>query len=159
MYNEKYAITARCHVAPTFNEIRHILNLGQLMAIGTDLKFISFDGDQTLYSDGGNFAENSGLSYQIIELIKAGIIVCVVTAANYQHNGEKYEVRLEGLLRRFVKSGLQPDEIERFISWEESATTFCSASWWRKLPSQIPTGSRREPESCRCRTRYGKQSI
>lgn len=114
MYDEKYAITARCHVAPTFNEIRHILNLGQLMAIGTDLKFVSFDGDQTLYSDGGNFAENSGLSFQIIELIKAGIIVCVVTAANYQHNGEKYEVRLEGLLRRFVKSGLQPEEIERF---------------------------------------------
>ena len=113
-YDNKYAITARCHVAPTFNEIRHILNLGQLMAIGTDLKFVSFDGDQTLYSDGGNFAENSGLSFQIIELIKAGIIVCVITAANYQHNGEKYEVRLEGLLRRFIKSGLEADEIERF---------------------------------------------
>jgi IMP and pyridine-specific 5'-nucleotidase len=114
MYNDKYMVTARQHVAPTFHEIRHMLNLAQLMAINKNLKFVSFDGDQTLYSDGGNFAENSGLSFQIIELIKAGIMVCVITAANYQHEGDKYEVRLEGLLRRFVKAGLKAEEIERF---------------------------------------------
>ncbi len=114
MYDEKYAVTQRRHLAPTFNEIRHILNLSQLIAIGTELKFVSFDGDQTLYSDGGNFEEKSGLSYQIIELLKAGIIVCVITAANYQHDGSKYEVRLAGLLRRFIKANLSAEEIERF---------------------------------------------
>jgi len=114
MYDEKYAVTQRRHLAPTFNEIRHILNLSQLIGIGTKLKFVSFDGDQTLYSDGGNFEEKSGLSYQIIELLKAGIIVCVITAANYQHDGSKYEVRLAGLLRRFIKANLGSEEIERF---------------------------------------------
>ncbi len=113
-YNNKYAITSRKHVPPTFNEIRHVLNLSQLLAIGDDLKFISFDGDQTLYSDGGNFEEKSGLSYQIIELIKAGVIICVITAANYFHDGPKYEVRLQGLLRRFIKAGLSEEEINRF---------------------------------------------
>ena len=113
-YNGKYAMTSRKHVPPTFNEIRHILNLSQLLAIGDKLKFISFDGDQTLYSDGGNFEEKSGLSYQIIELIKAGVIICVITAANYFHDGPKYEVRLQGLLRRFIKAGLSAEEVNRF---------------------------------------------
>jgi len=114
MYNAKYSITSRRHVPPAFNEIRHILNLSQLLAINVDLKMVSFDGDQTLYSDGGNFEEKSGLSYQIIELLKAGITVCVITAANYEHNGPMYEVRLQGLLRRFTKAKLSPEEIARF---------------------------------------------
>ena len=114
MYDAKYSITSRRHVPPTFNEIRHILNLSQLLAINVNLRLVSFDGDQTLYSDGGNFEEKSGLSYQIIELVKAGIIVTVITAANYEHNGPMYEVRLSGLLRRFIKSGLSEEEISRF---------------------------------------------
>jgi IMP and pyridine-specific 5'-nucleotidase len=90
MYNAKYSITNRRHVPPTFNEIRHILNLAQLLAINVHMKLVSFDGDQTLYSDGGNFEEKSGLSYQIIELVKAGVVVTVITAANYEHNGPLY---------------------------------------------------------------------
>jgi IMP and pyridine-specific 5'-nucleotidase len=114
MYNDKFAITKRNHIAPTFNEIRHILNLSQLKGLGTNLKFVSFDGDQTLYSDGGNFDEKSELSYQIIELIRNGIIVCVITAASYAFDGSKYEVRLKGLLRRFVTADLTDEEISRF---------------------------------------------
>lgn len=48
-YDAKYNITKRRHVPPSFNEIRHILNLAQVMALGKTLEFISFDGDQTLY--------------------------------------------------------------------------------------------------------------
>ncbi len=114
MYNAKYSVTSRKHVPPTFHEIRHILNLSQLLAINVHLKMVSFDGDQTLYSDGGNFEEKSGLSYQIIELIRAGINVVVITAANYEHNGSMYELRLQGLLRRFAKARLSPAEIARF---------------------------------------------
>lgn len=112
LYNEKHRLTKRKHIQISFNEIRHILNLAQIMALrprvadeestnrrmnplftshsmsassfgtlsGTDLegdndhedeaehgegkdlripfngpKLISFDGDQTLYSDGANF--------------------------------------------------------------------------------------------------------
>ena len=114
MYDSKYSITARKHIPPTFHEIRHMLNLAQLLAINVDLKMVSFDGDQTLYSDGGNFEETSGLAYQIIELLKAGIKVVLITAANYQDQGPQYEVRLSGLLRRFAKSGLSTEEINRF---------------------------------------------
>lgn len=49
LYNEKYRITARKHIPPSFNEIRHILNLAQVMSIGTSLSILTFDGDQTLY--------------------------------------------------------------------------------------------------------------
>lgn len=147
MYDDKYAVTQRRHLAPTFNEIRHILNLSQLIAIGTELKFVSFDGDQTLYSDGGNFEEKSGLSYQIIELLKAGIVVCVITAANYQHDGSKYEIRLAGLLRRFIKANLSAEEIQRFhiMGGECNFLLQCKMT-------KLPDGE------CNPRSRYGHKA-
>jgi IMP and pyridine-specific 5'-nucleotidase len=88
-YNRKHKLTRRKHITISFNEIRHILNLAQVMALAgvksikdvaeknvsseTDNskedakrvedknmsfvgpKLITFDGDQTLYSDGANF--------------------------------------------------------------------------------------------------------
>jgi IMP and pyridine-specific 5'-nucleotidase len=99
IYDRKYAISSRRFVSPSFNEIRHMLNLAQVMAIGTNLKLMTFDGDQTLYSDGGNFENNRELAGAIIDLLAAGVAVAVVTAAGYGLDGPKYEVRLEGLLR------------------------------------------------------------
>lgn len=113
-YDRKYAVSSRRHVSPSFNEIRHMLNIAQILAIGTKLSFISFDGDQTLYSDGGNFEEKEELSKEIIELIRAGVTVAVVTAAGYGLDGSKYEVRLRGLLRRFVAAGLSSEQVGRF---------------------------------------------
>jgi IMP and pyridine-specific 5'-nucleotidase len=104
---------------------------------------ISFDGDQTLYSDGGNFAPNADLAKAIIELMKAGVTVAVITAAGitlsiiiapmlmtsiqfivffhimfgilgYGNDGEKYAVRLRGLLDSFIHYNLTPDELSRF---------------------------------------------
>ena len=60
--DSKYAVSQRRHINPSFNELRHILNLAQVMSIGESLSLISFDGDQTLYTDGGNFEENEELS-------------------------------------------------------------------------------------------------
>jgi len=115
LYDRKYAITSRRMVAPSFNEIRHMLNIAQILAISTDLRFISFDGDQTLYSDGGNFEEKEELSYEIIALIRSGVYVAVITAAGYGLDGSKYEVRLQGLLRRFIVAGLDGEQIGRFF--------------------------------------------
>jgi len=73
-YNQKYHITERKYVAPTFREIRHIFNTAQgnnslireayrlkksnsfaiaVHAISKQLQLITFDADGTLYEDGG----------------------------------------------------------------------------------------------------------
>ena len=111
IYDEKYFISERNFVAPSFNEIRHILNLAQIMvtnnsyllifsifdkikfrlchyqAIGRNLQLISFDGDQTLYSDGGNFEDNDELASAIILLLKHNVKVALITAAGYGYYG------------------------------------------------------------------------
>lgn len=114
-YDKKYFITKRKFIRPSFNEIRHIVNLAQVMEIGKNLKFISFDGDQTLYSDGGNFESDSSLSNALKELLKAGVYVAVVTAAGYGLDGSKYEVRIGTLLKYLQDEGLSKTELERFF--------------------------------------------
>jgi hypothetical protein len=44
LYDDKYSISKRTMIPPSVNEIRHILNLSQIMAIGKNLQMISFDG-------------------------------------------------------------------------------------------------------------------
>ena len=197
IYNEKHRLTKRKHIQISFNEIRHILNLAQIMVdsqektemfhlfdrysmtepsslllsslqalrkdipgrqenvedlltstrnfdvgasgasnndddsvgpIGAFLddsqngtrgqlngpKLISFDGDQTLYSDGANFDDNPRLARYMELLLRHGVAVAVVTAAGYEYNVEKYEYRLSGLLKYFSKAKLTAEECERF---------------------------------------------
>ena len=146
VYNEKHRLTKRKHIQISFNEIRHILNLAQIMAlrqgcVGLDSeesaeslansspnlppettpcsqlqgpRLISFDGDQTLYSDGANFEGNPQLAHYLYLLLRHGCAVAVVTAAGYEYNVEKYEYRLSGLLRYFQSRGLATAECERF---------------------------------------------
>ena len=113
-YNAKHCLTKRKHIQISFNEIRHILNLAQVMAMhkvddaekeqrlidalaagsmsvlpsadgfsateatpptvlpGTKLNgpsLITFDGDQTLYSDGANFESNPLLASYLYLLL------------------------------------------------------------------------------------------
>jgi len=77
-------------------------------------KLISFDGDQTLYSDGANFDDNPRLARYMELLLRHGVAVAVVTAAGYEYNVEKYEYRLSGLLNYFSKQKLSAEECERF---------------------------------------------
>jgi IMP and pyridine-specific 5'-nucleotidase len=152
IYNEKHRLTKRKHIQISFNEIRHILNLAQVMALGQsksgekcpnpfdgsnmDLlkdqsvdsilddeslrghfngpKLMTFDGDQTLYSDGANFSNNPRLAFYLYQLLRHGVSVAVVTAAGYEYNVEKYEYRLSGLLHFFQERGLSKEECERF---------------------------------------------
>lgn len=113
-YDAKYAVTARQHIGPTFNELRHVLNLAQVYALKNSLKFISFDGDQTLYEDGGNFEPNSSLSIAIRMLLNKGVNVALITAAGYGHDGPKYEQRLQGLLAGFEEFRLSDEALNRF---------------------------------------------
>jgi IMP and pyridine-specific 5'-nucleotidase len=158
VYNAKHCLTKRKHIQISFNEIRHILNLAQVMAmrkpstteeeekkenfyvqaladastrdldsLDDDLqedniqpgqlhgpKMITFDGDQTLYSDGANFDSNPRLANYLTLLLRHGVTVAVVTAAGYEYNVEKYEFRLSGLLDYFKAQGLSEEECHRF---------------------------------------------
>jgi IMP-specific 5'-nucleotidase len=78
-------------------------------------KMITFDGDQTLYSDGSNFDSNPNLASYLCQLLKQGVIVAVVTAAGYEYNVEKYEFRLSGLLNYFKAKKLTAEQCERFL--------------------------------------------
>ena len=77
-------------------------------------KLICFDGDQTLYSDGANFESNPRLAKYLFLLLKHGVTIAVVTAAGYEYQAEKYELRLSGLLAYFKERGLEGDDLERF---------------------------------------------
>lgn len=115
VYDRKYAVSKRRHLPPTFNEVRHMLNLAQVLALSQTLSLITFDGDQTLYTDGSNFEDNEELARSIVALLKSGVRCAVVTAAGYGLNGPKYEIRLRGLLDRFISYNLTAEEVERFF--------------------------------------------
>ncbi|KAJ2539306.1 IMP 5'-nucleotidase [Coemansia sp. RSA 1853] len=107
-------ISARKHVPPSFNDIRRILNMAQVMAIAPELQLVTFDGDMTLYADGQNFADDSALVALLIGLLRRGINVAIVTAAGYGTDAVRYEQRLSGLLRGFAKEELLPAQVARF---------------------------------------------
>jgi len=193
-YNKKYALTKRKHITISFNELRHIMNLAQIMAfideegdsglassleawekspgvwsalpnlsgalippmmdlgspaISNNIfsksiqstsnaassavnatnanatkpsekyvfkgpKMITFDGDQTLYSDGANFDKNPELANYLYLLLRHGVTLAVVTAAGYEYSTEKYELRLSGLLAYFKEKNLPAHDCERF---------------------------------------------
>eukprot|EP01037_Dinobryon_pediforme_P018698 gene18698-18999_t len=85
------------------------------MAIGRNLQLISFDGDQTLYSDGGNFEDNDELASAIILLLKNGVKVALITAAGYGLDGSKYAQRLRGLFDRFLVEELDAAHVACFF--------------------------------------------
>ncbi|KAI8928459.1 IMP-specific 5-nucleotidase [Entophlyctis helioformis] len=93
--NAERSIAGRRSVPPSFNDIRHLLNLAQTNAIAPTLKLITFDGDMTLYADGADFARDS----QLVQLI--------VDAA-------RYEKRLSGLLEGFQTLGLDAEAASQF---------------------------------------------
>lgn len=92
------AICNRRMVSPSFNDIRHILNSAQILAMikAKDLKLITFDGDVTLYEDGGSIEKGGKIVRRLISLLQRGYNVGIVTAAGYD-DPERYKERLFGL--------------------------------------------------------------
>jgi len=117
MYDAKYHLTQRTQVPPSEDEVRHMLNLAQVFSSADELRFISFDGDETLYADGKNFAQSDAikLARYIEKLLVNGISVALVTAAGYKGAPEKYEVRLDGLLQHFHSQGVPDEALARFF--------------------------------------------
>mmetsp|Transcript_8039 Transcript_8039/g.11067 ORF Transcript_8039/g.11067 Transcript_8039/m.11067 type:complete len:584 (-) Transcript_8039:441-2192(-) len=98
-------------------------------------KMITFDGDQTLYSDGANFESNPQLALFLYLLLRNGVTVAVVTAAGYEYNREKYELRLSGLLAYFEEQRLPKSDCERFYLFGgECNYLLCLGSDYRLHP-------------------------
>lgn len=99
------SISSRRFVAPSFNDIRLILNTAQIMSLVRNgpLHLVTFDGDVTLYDDGQSLTPDNPVIPRIIDLLAAGTKIGIVTAAGYNEVSRYYE-RLYGLLEAMRKA-------------------------------------------------------
>lgn len=111
-YNEKYRITKRIYVPPTFNEVRHILNVAQILSFEDGLDLLTFDADETLYPDGQNFNDEILAGY-ISNLLRK-MNIAVVTAAGYGNDAERYQERLDNLLKYFLTHNVSDSSYKKF---------------------------------------------
>lgn len=116
LQDRKRRISSRRFVAPSFNDIRQILNTAQAMALVTasKLELVTFDGDVTLYDDGENLNPDNPVIERILALMKAGARIGIVTAAGYTE-AEKYYQRLFGLLDAVAGADLSHDLDRRLV--------------------------------------------
>lgn len=118
------SISNRRFVAPSFNDIRLILNTAQIMSLTTldgPLKLVTFDGDVTLYDDGQCLIPTNPVIPQILRLMQKGLYIGIVTAAGYT-DSIKYMERLHGL---WMPLGIR--KIDRSSKEQPHHT------WWGKL--------------------------
>lgn len=129
--NVTRSMAGRRQVPPSFNDIRHVLNTAQILAIAELLKIITFDGDLTLYEDGSDLDPSSPLIELIGKLIvDHGVHVAIVTAAGYTgpNAPSMYWKRLGPLLahveKRFRALGSSPKNARVFVFGGESSYLF-----------------------------------
>jgi IMP and pyridine-specific 5'-nucleotidase len=106
------AISSRRFVAPSFNDVRLILNTAQIMAmvqpkpykrlkvkLNPGLELLTFDGDVTLYEDGASLhsPEANPVILRLLHFLALDVKIGIVTAAGYTQP-EHYFNRLSGLL-------------------------------------------------------------
>jgi hypothetical protein len=83
-------ISRRRFVAPSFNDIRLVLNTSQIMSLARTgpLELVTFDGDVTLYEDGKSLEPDSPVIPRMLALLRRGIRIGVVTAAGVWHDSQ-----------------------------------------------------------------------
>ncbi|GAB0133188.1 IMP 5'-nucleotidase [Epichloe bromicola] len=102
--DRKRYISSRRYVAPSFNDVRLVLNSAQTMAVtGGALQLATFDGDVTLYNDGESLEPWSPVIPRLLDLLRKNIKVGIVTAAGYT-TADLYYGRLHGLLEAVAAS-------------------------------------------------------
>ncbi|KAE9968645.1 hypothetical protein EG328_007331 [Venturia inaequalis] len=99
--DDKRFISWRRFVAPSFNDIRLILNTAQVLSLvrAGGLELVTFDGDVTLYDDGKSLSavDDAAIISRLMDLLVKGTRIGIVTAAGYTE-AKKYYERLKGLL-------------------------------------------------------------
>ncbi|KAL7271345.1 IMP 5'-nucleotidase [Rhizina undulata] len=139
------SISCRRFVAPSFNDIRLILNTAQIMSLTTlngPLKLVTFDGDVTLYDDGQCLFPTSPVISRILALMQKGIYIGIVTAAGYTDSA-RYKERLYGLLEA-VKNSTELSEEQKsnlIILGGESSYLFKSSPSAPTLLEGVERGS------------------
>jgi len=102
--DRKRYISSRRYVAPSFNDVRLVLNSAQIMAVtGGALQLATFDGDVTLYDDGESLEPGNPVVTRLLDLMKKNIKIGIVTAAGYT-TADRYYGRLHGLLDAIAES-------------------------------------------------------
>lgn len=101
------AISSRRFVPPSFNDVRLILNTSQIISLmcpsptsnapPSGLKLLTFDGDVTLYEDGGSLTADSPVISRLLHFLSKDVKIGIVTAAGYTASS-KYFTRLSGLI-------------------------------------------------------------
>jgi IMP and pyridine-specific 5'-nucleotidase len=75
-FDERSRVISRTRVPPSFSECRQIFNIATVRASArANLQLISFDADDTLYSDGGVLSFDSPIIPHIIRLLRRGVAV------------------------------------------------------------------------------------
>jgi IMP and pyridine-specific 5'-nucleotidase len=97
--DQRRFISHRRFVPPSFNDIRLVLNTAQVMSLVRNgpLELVTFDGDVTLYDDGMNLTPENPIISKILQLMRRGSKIGIVTAAGYTE-AKPYYGRLYGLL-------------------------------------------------------------
>ncbi|KAF4973786.1 hypothetical protein FZEAL_9233 [Fusarium zealandicum] len=102
--DRKRYISSRRFVAPSFNDVRQVLNSAQVMAVTNGaLQLATFDGDVTLYDDGCSLEPSSPVIAPLLDLLRKNIKIGIVTAAGYT-SADRYYERLHGLLDAIAES-------------------------------------------------------
>lgn len=137
-------ISYRRFVAPSFNDIRLILNTAQVMSLvrAGPLELVTFDGDVTLYDDGMSLSHDSPVIPPIMKLLMKGTKIGIVTAAGYTV-AQRYYERLHGLLdtihasdlpsaykENLVVMGGESSYLFRFSSSEPDRLKFIPRELW-----------------------------
>ncbi|KAG6054760.1 IMP 5'-nucleotidase [Claviceps sp. LM77 group G4] len=113
--DRKRYISSRRYVAPSFNDVRLVLNSAQTMAVtGGALQLATFDGDVTLYDDGESLEPSSALIPRLLDLLRKNIKIGIVTAAGYT-TADGYYGRLHGLLEAVATSTDLDDSQKRSL--------------------------------------------
>jgi IMP and pyridine-specific 5'-nucleotidase len=114
--DRKRYISSRRYVAPSFNDVRLVLNSAQIMAVTNGaLQLATFDGDVTLYDDGKSLEPTSPIVPRLLDLMRKNIKIGIVTAAGYT-TADKYYERLHGLLDAIAESAdLTPAQKQNIV--------------------------------------------
>ncbi|CAG5146617.1 uncharacterized protein ALTATR162_LOCUS1908 [Alternaria atra] len=123
--DQRRFISHRRFVPPSFNDVRLVLNTAQVMSLirNGPLELVTFDGDVTLYDDGKDLTEDNPIIPKILDLMRRGSKIGIVTAAGYTE-AKPYYGRLYGLLDAIQASDL-PLEARQNLIIMGGESNFC----------------------------------
>ncbi|KAJ4324726.1 IMP 5'-nucleotidase [Neodidymelliopsis sp. IMI 364377] len=114
--DQRRSISYRRFVPPSFNDVRLVLNTAQVMSLvrSGPIELVTFDGDVTLYDDGMNLLPENPIIPKILQLMRRGSKIGIVTAAGYTE-ASRYYGRLFGLLHAIQESDLPLESKQGFM--------------------------------------------